>query len=94
MAEDNEVWFHSPGFPAVKLSWVRAVGGTSLTEGIQTGFLTITATVAKAGHGIFLGIPAYIRSGTLIRFDNQTSRVSLILWRTHHPNVAWPSLCS
>lgn len=68
--------------------------GWGLTEGIQTGFLTITATFTKAGHGIFLVISAYIRSGTVIRFDNQTSRVSLILWRTHHPDIAWPSLSS
>lgn len=65
MAEDNEVWFHSSGFPAIKLLWVGAVGGTGLTEGIQTGFLTITAAFTKASHGIFLGISAYIRSLSL-----------------------------
>lgn len=94
MAEDNKVWFHSSGFPEIKLSWVGAVGGTGLTEGIQTGFLTVTATFAKAGHGICQVIAEFIRSGTVIRFDIQTSRVLFILWRTHHPTMPWPSLSS
>lgn len=92
MAEDNKVWFHSSGFPEIKPSWVGGVGGTSLTEDIQSGLLTITAIFAKAGHGTFLAISAHMRSGTVIRFANRASHVSLIFWRTHHPNIPWPSL--
>lgn len=67
MSEDDEVWFHSSRFPEVRLSWVGAIGATGLTESIQTGFLAITASFTKAGHGIVLAISADIRSGLTTR---------------------------